>query len=631
MPASPQKTNIIDLLIPLFALGLMTFGIGNYGLYEPHESHFAMVGNEMVWRGDWITPYLNGAPYLNKPPLLYWSIAVSTTFFGNSEFAVRLPVAIASWLGILIAGKWSKDLWGVTANRITVLMLSVNLGWFIFSHQVLTDVLLATLLLSSNYFLWKLLHKPRSPIYFFCLYLSIALCLLTKGLIGIFFIFCSYIAIAFYHRSWSIFAKTKLLRGSLLVVALVLPWCIAIEKANPGFWHYFVFNEHIGRMLDRRFPPDYVVSKVSVLGYLGIAALWCIPWILFLPSVIKTIVQKMRSNHNKQKTPQQDAILLLTITFLLPIIFFLPLSSRLIYYSIPAIPAYIVLCSGTFISQLSARDKPRFQKLSIYRVSLKFNLDCGYTIYSGILITLGLILLTAIAFFPKLFVSFEAIKNYSVITSSLAAIIIILALGFLISGIELLKRNYNLSFKSLVISLFVFYSIITIVFSFYQDVRSSKNLVRLIDSNLPLNTLWIFEGSREIGAAGGIAYYLNQGADIRQTEASIAKNEEIPSGLVSGKNQKLYRNVLVLEDGGKNRIPPRFPGKKPNYLIDRQQLQIYWDSIRPVVFVTDFMRDLRDTRDPINLNLPNKANRPFLSVGKRQVYLNQAAMRNIRS
>ena len=68
MPTPNQKTNIFDLLIPLLALGLITFGIGSYGLYEPHESHFAMVGNEMILRGDWVTPYLNGAPYLNKPP-----------------------------------------------------------------------------------------------------------------------------------------------------------------------------------------------------------------------------------------------------------------------------------------------------------------------------------------------------------------------------------------------------------------------------------------------------------------------------------------------------------------------------------------------------------------------------------
>lgn len=455
----------------------------------------------------------------------------------------------------------------------------------------------------------------------------IALCLLTKGLIGIFFIACSYIAIAIYHRNWYIFRKTKLLLGGLFILALVLPWCLAIERANPEFWHYFIFNEHISRIFDRRFPPDYVVSKINALGYLGITALWCVPWSLFLPSVFRFIWQQLKTDSKSQKTPQQDAILLLTNTFILPIIIFLPLSSRLIYYSIPAIPAYTILCASAFINQSSAE---KIQLFTRYWIFKKINLNCVFDIYGYIVIVMGVIATIAIAIFPQLFQSFTVIKNYSIFTSLVLANILILALGFLVSGIELLKQNYALSFKSLVISLFVFYSMITIGFAFYQDIRSSKNLVRIVDTNLPINALWIFEGSREIGAAGGIAYYLNQGQEINQTEESITDNKELPLGFISGKGKKVYRNVLILEDSGENRTPPQFPGKKPNYLINKQQLQSHWDSTRPVVFVTDFMRDLTNPQDSIDLNLPNNAGRALLSIGKRQVYINQAAIKNFR-
>ena len=626
MPTPNQKTNIFDLLIPLLALGLITFGIGNYGLYEPHESHFAMVANEMIWREDWVTPYLNGAPYLNKPPLLYWLIAISTTVFGNSEFAARLPIALSGYLGILIAGKWSKDLWGVKANRITVLMLSVTIGWFIFSHQILTDVLLATLVLSSNYFLWKILYKPQSWIYFFCLYISIALCLLTKGLIGGFLIFCSYVAIALNRGIWNISKKTRLLIGIVFVLALILPWCIAIEKANPGFWHYFIVNEHLDRILDRRLPPDYVVSKISAVGYLGVTAIWCFPWTFLLPSVVKFVWQHLHNNKN-YKSYFQDAILLLTVACIVPLVVFIPLSSRLIYYSIPTIPIYIILCAGTLCDRLSINKKQPLKDYWMFQH--KFNRSFNF--YGIVLTIVGLIALGAIAFFPKLFTSFTIVQNYSIVTSLVAAVISALALGFLFAGIELLRQNYSLSFKSLVISLFFVYGIATIGFTLYQDVRSSKNLVAIVENRLPVGTLWIFEGSREIGAAAGLTYYLNQGTQISQTAESINDNQEIPVGLVPAKGAKVYRNVLVLEDGGENRIPPQFPGKKPSYLIDKQQLQTYWNSMRPVVFVTDFLRDFNHPQDPIELNLPNNADIPLLSVGKRQVYLNQAAIRILRS
>jgi len=220
MPTKNRIAICIDLFILIFALAFMTFGIGDYGLYEPHESHFAMVAREMLLRGDWITPHLNGAPYLNKPPLLYWLIAIATHTFGNTEFAARLPLAIAGWLGIVIVWQWSRQLWGIAAGRIALLMLSVSLGWFIFTHQILIDVLLATVLISSNYFLWKFIHKPQSWLYFFCFYTSVALAFFAKGFIGVFFIFCGYSALLIIHRKNTIGQQTKLPLGVLLVLAL---------------------------------------------------------------------------------------------------------------------------------------------------------------------------------------------------------------------------------------------------------------------------------------------------------------------------------------------------------------------------------------------------------------------------
>ena len=46
----------IDIGVLLMALVILTFGLGHYGLFEPHEGHFAGVAREMVLRGDWITP-----------------------------------------------------------------------------------------------------------------------------------------------------------------------------------------------------------------------------------------------------------------------------------------------------------------------------------------------------------------------------------------------------------------------------------------------------------------------------------------------------------------------------------------------------------------------------------------------
>ena len=64
----PVSLSWLDPLILLGAIALFFLGLGDFPLYEPHEGHFAGVAREMMLRGDWLTPHLNGAPYLNKPP-----------------------------------------------------------------------------------------------------------------------------------------------------------------------------------------------------------------------------------------------------------------------------------------------------------------------------------------------------------------------------------------------------------------------------------------------------------------------------------------------------------------------------------------------------------------------------------
>ncbi|MEM6612933.1 MAG: glycosyltransferase family 39 protein [Cyanobacteria bacterium P01_C01_bin.72] len=642
----------IDMSILLLALIVTFFGTSLYGLYEPHEGHFAMVGQEMLWRNDWITPHLNGSPYLNKPPLLYWLIALSTGIFGSTEFAARLPISIAGWLGIVIAWKWTRELWGIDSSRLVALMLSVTLGWFIFTHQILIDVLLGTLLLSSNYFLWRSLYQPQSRLNWSGAYISLALCILTKGLIGIVFPLLGCLGLIIVRRELRIIQRLKLYHGLLLVLAIILPWSVAVEQANPGFWHYFIVNEHFDRLLDRRYPPDYEVSKISAIGYLGITACWCFPWILFLPSVIKSTLQEWQRGCGKNASlleqKNSDGIFLLIAAAIFPVVLFLPLSSRLIYYSIPAIPPYVMLCAGWWSQNHRGclKIEPQCREISssiIRDYSTKdystsnpvypspINTLCKSTVqvatqvipprtidlYGAIALVLGVAFWSLIAVLPLLVTALPAILQTAEIERLIILVAIILGVGWIASGIAMLKRS-TLAWLPLVTVLTITYLATIRGFVLYQDIRSSKNLVQQANSCLSINTLWTYEGSREIGAAGAISYYLNQTPGINQQPET--------AGWVTT-NAQSYRKVMVLADGGKNRIPPQFPGSPPKYLISRAELQTYWDSDRPTVFLTDFLRQPNDSSDPLTLNLPQGATASFTSNGQRQLYLNQAAMK----
>ena len=597
----------VDISILLLALIVTLWGIGSYGLYEPHEGHFAMVGREMVWRDDWVTPHLNGSPYLNKPPLLYWLIASSTKIFGYCEFAARLPVGLVGWLGIVIAWKWTRELWGISSSRVCALMLSVTLGWFIFTHQILIDVLLGTLLLSSNYFLWRAIARPRSWIDWWGTYLSLALCILTKGAIGIVFPLIGCLALIVIRRDWKLIGKIKLLPGLLLVLASILPWFIAIERANPGFWHYFIVNEHLDRLWDRRFPPDYTVSKISAVGYLAITAGWCFPWIIFLPSVVKFSWRQWQQKHLPTVSVKQrqtaDGIFLLAMAAILPVVSFLPFSSRLIYYSIPAIPPYVMLCAGWWSRYVRPSSKSTTRSTKTREL------------YGAIAIIIGIFCYSAIAAIPQITILLPTVVQTLEVTRLIIIVAFVLGTGWLITGIGIFKRAAWTLFP-LFTSLILTYLITIRGFYLYQNIRSSKMLVRQANACLNVDTLWIFEGSRELGAAGAIGYYLNQ--DLTSDNNSDTAGWTI---------DRTYRTVMVLADGGQNRLPPEFPGSPPRYLIDQDELQTYWNSDRPVVFLTDFLRQPNDSSDPITLNLPQESGKPYIVSGQRQLYLNQAAQK----
>ncbi len=71
------------------------WNLGSVGLVDETEPLFAEAARQMVVTGDWITPYFNGATRFDKPPLIYWFMAVAYQLIGVNEWAVRLPSTLA--------------------------------------------------------------------------------------------------------------------------------------------------------------------------------------------------------------------------------------------------------------------------------------------------------------------------------------------------------------------------------------------------------------------------------------------------------------------------------------------------------------------------------------------------------
>src|SRR5271155_6136913 len=88
----PASTRLILLILWLFLY--CSFTLITPPLLDDADSVHAEVAREMLLRHDWVTLYANGIRYLEKAPILYWSMALSFKLFGVNTAAARLPIAL---------------------------------------------------------------------------------------------------------------------------------------------------------------------------------------------------------------------------------------------------------------------------------------------------------------------------------------------------------------------------------------------------------------------------------------------------------------------------------------------------------------------------------------------------------
>src|ERR1019366_742169 len=115
----------------------------------------AQIARNMLTSGDWVTARLDGIPYLEKSPLIYWLIAESYKFFGVTDWAARIPIVLAAialaWLTAAF-GMWA---FGRRTGFYAGLCISTCFGLFLFTRILIPDVMLTASIALS---LWAFLR-----------------------------------------------------------------------------------------------------------------------------------------------------------------------------------------------------------------------------------------------------------------------------------------------------------------------------------------------------------------------------------------------------------------------------------------------------------------------------------------
>src|ERR1700730_18383471 len=89
-----RRTRTDVLLLVASCAFLFFYGLGAFGLIGADEPRYAQVAREMLSRHDWITPTLQGKPWLEKPVLYYWQAMLSFRVTGVTDQSARIPAAV---------------------------------------------------------------------------------------------------------------------------------------------------------------------------------------------------------------------------------------------------------------------------------------------------------------------------------------------------------------------------------------------------------------------------------------------------------------------------------------------------------------------------------------------------------
>lgn len=238
---------ILLSIIPLF------YKLSELSIRIYDEGRLAINAYEMYKNGNFITTYYNGLPEMwnTKPPLLIWLQTLGLHIFGVNEFALRLPIALASlFTAIFIFYFSSKKLVSTYAGFIASVVLITSFGFVNFHASRTGDydnlVTLFMIIGAFSYFSFLNTWNNRELYIFF---IAISLGVLTKSITAL-LLGPSLLAFTLIEKKLPKLLYNKhLYLGILVFIIPVFSYYFAREYQNPGYINAVVENELTGRYL----------------------------------------------------------------------------------------------------------------------------------------------------------------------------------------------------------------------------------------------------------------------------------------------------------------------------------------------------------------------------------------------
>ena len=359
-----KHRNIISILIILI-VGICVYfcGIGSYPFMDVDETRYVSIAKHMFLSKDYLTLYLNGEYFFEKPPLYFWSECLSFGVFGHiNEFTARFPCALYALLltfGVYFTG---KKIVSIRFGLISALVLSTSLEFTMLARYAILDIVVTSLIGLSVLcgFLTQFIQDKNKKYFWWLFYIFSGLAVLAKGIPGFVIPFGVMFFVTLFNRTFKqCFKPVNIIPGIILFLLIVLPWhIIMLNQYNPMFFNEYIMKHHISRFLSAN-----EINRARPFYYYIVVLLWgIIPYIFPLVGVLIGKIVHFKKTDFSNLTNTQKFLWFNIIAFAFTFLFFTSSKTKLITYILPAYMflAYIIgyiavgyICENKFVKSIN--------------------------------------------------------------------------------------------------------------------------------------------------------------------------------------------------------------------------------------------------------------------------------------
>jgi|HubBroStandDraft_5_1064220.scaffolds.fasta_scaffold49366_2 4-amino-4-deoxy-L-arabinose transferase-like glycosyltransferase len=261
---------------------------------------------------DFITPRLDHQPWFEKPPLVYWMVALGRVTQLPDEWAARLPVALASLMFLVffyaaLAREFSQRV-AFAATAI----LSTSAGWIAYSSVAVNDLPMTAAF--SAAMLIALFNTRRESGY------------LAGALLGLSILAKAFVPVVLFVPIFLIARRTRwtMLAGCILVAA---PWHLLVWLRNgSAFWQDYFWKQQVLRF----FSPELQHGQ-PFWFYLPVILLGLFPWTPLVALIFR------------RKTFDDVRVRFLLAWLLFALVFFSASRNKLPGYVLPLLPPLAIV------------------------------------------------------------------------------------------------------------------------------------------------------------------------------------------------------------------------------------------------------------------------------------------------